>query len=335
MNNSSVIQSRRLMIATVVLTTMSHGSVMLSQEPVSLSTTHSTTPSSKQNAAAHSAPTGNQNSAVADVLIGAGDLLQINLYGVPDFGQEVRVSGAGEITLPMVGQVYVRGLSTIQAESLINKRLKDDGLFNNPQISVLDREFATQGISILGEVQKPGIYPVLGPRKLFDVISAAGGMAPHAGRDILISHRLSPQSMQTVTLTDDFKRSMDANVDVFPGDTVVVSKAGVVYVVGDVRLPGGFLMDKDKELTVLQALALAQGAAPAASLGHSKVIHRTPTGVVETALDLKAILGGKAEDIRVHADDILFIPHNARKEGTRIAVQTILQTAAGVAIYRF
>lgn len=267
--------------------------------------------------------------------IGDGDLLQITIYGVQDFNVQVRVTGTGEISLPMIGSVLVRGLSTADAETKIAKLLRDGGYFNNPQVTVLAKELATQGISVLGEVTKPGIYPIMGPRKLFDLISAAGGTTPHAGRDILISHRQGSEAAKTVTFSDDPLKTMAANVDVFPGDTVVVSKAGIVYVVGDVRLPGGFIMDKDKALTVLQALALAQGASGAANLNQSKLIRRTPTGVVEMPIQLAKILAGKGEDIAVRADDILFVPHNAFKEAATKGLSTILQTVSGVAIYRF
>ena len=276
-----------------------------------------------------------QIASVADVLIGEGDLLQVSLYGVPDFNEQVRVNSAGEITLPMVGQVEVRGLSPTRAGELIGKLLKDGNFYNNPQVTVLEKELATQGISVLGEVQKPGVYPILGPRKLFDLISAAGGTTPKAGRDITVTPRSNPQKLQTVTLSDDPQKSMTANIDVYPGDTVVVSKAGVIYVVGDVRLPGGFVIERDKDLTVLQALALAQGATTYADLNRSKVIHKTPKGVQETPILLKKILSGKAEDPKLQADDILFVPHNSTKEATRRGVDTILQTAAGMAIYRF
>jgi polysaccharide export outer membrane protein len=276
-----------------------------------------------------------QTAAVADVLIGEGDLLQVSLYGVPDFNEQVRVSSTGEITLPMVGQVEVRGLSPNRAGEVISKLLKDGDFYVNPQVTVLERELATQGISVLGEVQKPGVYPILGPRKLFDLISAAGGTTPKAGSDITISPRTNPQKLQTVTLSDDPHKSMMANIDVYPGDTVVVSKAGVIYVVGDVRLPGGFVIDRDKDLTVLQALALAQGANNYADLNRSRLIHKTPKGAQETPVLLKKILAGKAEDPKLQADDILFIPHNSTKEATRKGLDSILQTATGLAIYRF
>jgi len=271
---------------------------------------------------------------LADLLIGEGDLLQISLYGVPDFKQDVRVDSNGEISLPMIGSVKVQGLSTRQAEQIIEKDLKDEGYYNNPQVTVLQQEFSSQGISVLGEVTKPGVYPALIERKLFDMISMAGGTTPKAGRDILITHRSQPDQVQTVTFSAKPGKQMEANVDVFPGDTIVVTKAPIVYVIGDVRLPGGFVVDKNNGLTILQALALAQGATGTAKLNNSKLIHKTDGGPKETPIYLKKILDGKAEDLKLQADDILFVPHSVEK-GTVQGITGIMQTVAGAAVYHY
>src|SRR6266478_8143114 len=177
-----------------------------------------------------------------ELMIGAGDLLEISLYGMPDFKTDVRFSSGGEISLPMLGTVAVAGFSVEQAETLIERKLSEKGLFNDPHVTVFEKEYATQGISLLGEVQRPGIYPLLGSRKLYDAISAAGGTTPKAGRYVLITRRNDPQHSVRVPLLTGAPESMENNVTVEPGDTILVSKAGVVYVVGDVRLPGGFVM---------------------------------------------------------------------------------------------
>ena len=247
------------------------------------------------------------------LVIGEGDLLQISLYGVPDFNEHVRVESSGEVSLPMIGTVKVIGLSTEQAERVIEKELKDKGLYNNPQVTVLQQEFGGQGISVLGEVQKPGVYPVLTPRKLFDLLSAAGGTTPKAGPDILLIHRDQPNNVQKITLSSEPDKKRDANVDVFPGDTIVVTKAPIVYVVGDVKLPGGFIIDKTNGLTVLQALALAQGANSTAKLDSSRLIRKTGEGPKETPIYVKRILEGKAKDVKLEADDILFVPPSVSK----------------------
>src|SRR5258708_7403484 len=219
-----------------------------------------------------------------DLLIGAGDLLEVSLYGMADFKTDVRVNSGGEISLPMLGTVAVSGLSVEQAEVLIERQLSQKRLFNDPHVTVFQKEYATQGISVLGEVQKPGIYPLLGSRKLYDVISAAGGTTPKAGRYVLITRRNDPEHSIRVPLLTGAPDSMENNVAVEPGDTVVVSKAGVGYVVGEGHPPGGFFMEKGKEITAVKALSVVQGTYPNAAFVAGNLYRKTPEGPQEAPL---------------------------------------------------
>lgn len=274
-----------------------------------------------------------QTANAEQVLIGNGDLIEITLFGAPDFSRQVRVSDGGEISLPLIGAIKVSGLSVTEAEQLVQRRLVDGGFFNDPQVSIFEREYATQGVSVLGEVQKPGVYPLLGARTLFDVISAAGGTTPKAGKTAIVTHRDRPDQPKTIALPyDEAGLSQGNNIRIAPGDTVVVSKAGIVYVVGDVRQPSGFVMD-NPQLTVLQLIALAQGANPTASLDHTKLIRKTENGMTEIPVSVKKIMESKAPDVRLQADDILFVPSSAAKSGTKRGLEAILQAATGVAIY--
>lgn len=278
-------------------------------------------------------PTPNQSDA-ADLVVGSGDLLQVSVYGAQDFDKlEVRVDDNGNISLPLIGQVKVSGLTIHEAATVVQKKLADGGFFNDPQVSIMAKEYATQGISVLGEVQKPGIYPLLGPRSLFDAISAAGGTTPKAGNTVTITHRGRPQQPETVQLTYGGEgKPSTSNVPVLPGDTVVVSKAGVVYVVGDVRLPSGIIMDNAK-LTVLQAIAMAQGTNPTAALNSAKLIRNSGTDRKEIPLPLKDILSAKAPDMPVQADDIIFVPASVGKSVAKRSLEAIVQAATGIAIY--
>jgi len=280
------------------------------------------------------ADTARNAGSAPELLIGAGDLIEVSLYGVPDFKTDVRVNSAGEISLPMLGTVAVGGLSVEQAGLLIERKLTQKGLFNDPHVTVFEREYATQGISVLGEVQKPGIYPLLGSRKLFDAISAAGGTTPKAGRYVLVTRRDDPQHPVRVPLSTGAPESMENNVSVEPGDTIVVSKAGIVYVVGDVRQPGGFVMENGKDITVLQAIALAQGIGPNAALNGAKLVRKTPGGPKEVPLALKKILSAKAPDPQLQADDIVFVPDSAGKGAFKRGAEAALQAATGIAIWR-
>jgi polysaccharide biosynthesis/export protein len=265
--------------------------------------------------------------------IAAGDLLKVSVLGAPESDQEVRVAADGNIFLNFVGAVPVAGLTTTQAQTVITKKLVAGGFFTDPQVSVFAKEYATQGVSVLGQVQKPGVYPLLGKRSLFDVLSLAGGTTEKAGKLVSITHRDDPQKPTTVALSNDAAESVHSNVEVFPGDTVVVSTAGVVYVVGDVVKPSGMTMG-NAGMTVLQAIAVAAGTSPTAASNKSKLIRIGPDGQrQEIPLPLKDMLASKAPDVRLQAEDIIFVPNSAAKSAGRRTLEAIVQSATGLAIY--
>ena len=268
-----------------------------------------------------------------ETVIGSGDLLRVSVFGVSTFDEEVRVSGRGDISLPLIGDVHVAGLNIDEAQSLIRRKLIDGNFMVHPEVSVFEKEYATQGVAVLGEVQKPGVYPLLGPHHLFDVLSFAGGMTPKAGPEVTITHHDRPDQLHTVTLAGDVAKSNAANVEILPGDTVAVSKAGIVYVVGDVKSPAGVVMVNGSEMTVVKAIAMAGGANPTAALNGGKIIRRTPQGPQEIPIQLKQILAAKAADPKLEAEDIVFVPSNTAKGAAKRGLEAILQTAVGVAIY--
>jgi polysaccharide export outer membrane protein len=265
-------------------------------------------------------------------VVGIGDLLKVSVLGAPDSDQEVRVGADGTVVLNFIGAVPIAGQTTAEAQAAIAKKLIAGGFFTEPQVSVFTKEYVTQGVSVMGEVQKPGVYPVLGARKLFDVLSLAGGTTPKAGKVISITHRDTPQAPASVSLSNDASESVQSNVDIYPGDTIVVSKAGLVYVVGDVHRPSGVPMD-NTTMTVLQAIAMAEGTNTTAALNKAKLIRRSSGVPQEIPLPLKDMLASKVPDVRLQAEDIVFVPtSNAKKAGVR-TLEAIIQTATGVAMY--
>ena len=280
-----------------------------------------------------SAPSTTEQSGVSLLTIGGGDLLKVSVFGAPESDQEVRVDQDGNLSLNFIGSVHVAGLTANAAQDLIAKKLVAGGFYAQPQVSIFVKEYATQGISVMGEVQHPGVYPILGARRLFDVISLAGGTGPKAGRVVSISHRDHPESPRSVMLSNDAMESAKSNIEVFPGDTVVVSRAGVVYVVGDVHKPSGVIMDNGTDMTVLQAIAMAEGTNPTAKLNNAKLIRTTATGRQELPLALKDMLSSKVPDLRLQAEDIIFVPTSAAKSAGRRTMEAIIQSATGLAVY--
>lgn len=244
--------------------------------------------------------------------LGAGDLIDLNVYGVPDLSTKARIGNSGDVYLPLIDYVHIADLTVDEAQELIQKRLEDGGFLRNPHVSIFVSESTSQAVNMMGEVQRPGAYPVIGDRRLFDLISAAGGLTERAGGVVTIIHRQTPAQKVELHLPANLAEDTASNVEIIPGDTVFVSRAGIVYVVGDVARPSGFMIE-DNTLTVLKVLALAGGGTRTASLNGSKILRQTENGVKEIPVPLKKILHAKAPDIAMVKGDLLFVPSSAGK----------------------
>lgn len=263
--------------------------------------------------------------------LGAGDLIEVSVYNVAELTAKARVSSGGDVYLPLIDSVNVGGLTVEEAEGVIQKRLSDGGFVKNPHVSVFVNEYASQGASVLGEVSRPGVYRVLGQQRLFDLISAAGGLTEKAGRSITVMPRGQPDKAITLPLSRNVNDNPGSNIPVYAGDTIIVRKADVVYVVGDVGRPSGFLMDSE-HLTVLQAIALAGGLTRTANLGGARIIRKGPAGMTETPVQLKKILRAQAPDMPMQANDILFVPTSAAKALAGRTLEAAMQAATAVSI---
>ncbi len=272
-----------------------------------------------------SEPKGTDDS---DLMIGRGDLLDITMFGT-DFHQEARVSSSGDISLPLIGSVRVGGLTPETSKKLIHDKFVQGHFYKDPQISILVKEYSSGGVHILGEVQKPGFYPLTNIRTLPQAISVAGGFTPKAGKVVTITNPDRPQRTLTLTLSQEPQQTAQ---ELMSGDTIDVSKAGIVYVVGEVHLPSGIVMEHG-DLTVLQAIAMAQGTNTTASLAHAKLIRRTVDGPQEIPLSLKKILAAKAPDIKLEPDDIVFVPSSLSRNAGKRGLETALQLATGILIW--
>lgn len=265
--------------------------------------------------------------------IGAGDLLEMTIFDTPELSGKLRVSNGGDILLPLVGSLHVAGLKAEEAQNLIRQKFVDGGFLKDPQVTVFIAEYATQGVSVLGEVKNPGIYPAFGSHHLLDYISAAQGLTPLAGTSVTVTHASQAGDPQHVKMTAGATPKPENNPEILPGDTIFVERTGIVYVVGDVARPGGFPMDHDEQLTILQAVALAQGTNSTAAKGSAKLIRTTSQGRQEIPVNLKKILTAKATDLAMQDNDILFVPSSAAK-GAMKTFESALPAAAGASVYR-
>lgn len=268
----------------------------------------------------------------ASIRLGSGDLVEISVYDVPDLSTKNRVNETGDLDLPLINTVHVEGLTVSEAEQVIEKRLQEGGFVRDPHVQVFVDEYTSDAASLLGEVARPGVYPVLGEQSLFNMISAAGGLSDRAGKSITITHRDRPDKPETVVISHNLEDHPESNVAVYAGDTIMVRRADVIYVVGEVSRPSGFLMDNNNHLTVLQAIALAGGTDSNAKLNGARILRKGPDGVSEIPVQLKKLLEAKSSDIPLQAEDILFVPTSARKIlGSRTA-EAALQMATAVSI---
>ena len=267
----------------------------------------------------------NQHVANTSLQLGVGDLVEMSVYGVPELATKTRIASNGDMYCPLIGYTHVAGLTAEEAQKLIETRLAD--FVKSPHVSVFVTEYASEGASVLGAVMRPGVYPVLGQQHLFDLISAAGGLNERAGRSLSVTHRSDPDKAITIDITRNLQDNPDTNIAVFPGDTIIVRKADIVYVVGDVAKPSGLMMEAGN-LTVLQAVALAGGTTRTAKLSGAKILRKGPGGgMTETPVELKKILQAKAPDLQLQPDDILVVPSSTGKVIAGATLQAALQAA--------
>jgi polysaccharide export outer membrane protein len=269
------------------------------------------------------------------LLIGPGDMLHIQVFDTPELEQHARVTDAGELPLLMGGDVKVDRLTPAAAARSIERALIDGHFLLRPRVAVTVEEYATQKVSVLGEVKTPGAYAIQTPRSVLDVLTLAGGLTELADRKMLIERRGTGEKVPYFD-SNDAKAALNTSVRINPGDTLVVPKAGIVYVLGDVKQPGGYTMtNNEAQLSVLQLVARAGGTNNSAVPAHTHLMRKTSeNGYTEISVQLSDMQKGKQPDQFLQAGDILYIPfsylRNFALQGSGLAA-----SAASAAIYRF
>ncbi|HYK34997.1 polysaccharide biosynthesis/export family protein [Alloacidobacterium sp.] len=275
-----------------------------------------------------------QRSAAPNIAIGAGDLLNIVVFDTPELTTSVRVTQDGDVNLPVLGMMKLAGLNTIEAARKIEDELRSRHLILEPHVTVFITEYASQGATVMGEVRTPGAYPTLGTRRLLDMLSVAGGLQTTAGKTVSIVHRDDPQHPVTIPLqSGSATMYAQENPIILPGDTIVVAKAGVVYVIGDVLKPGGFLIDNNTPISLMQSLSLAGGWDKTAALSKTKLIRKTSEGREEIDLDLKHVAYGSQADMSVQDGDIIFVPSSVSKTMTYRGIEAAISLTSSLLLY--
>jgi polysaccharide export outer membrane protein len=249
-------------------------------------------------------------SAQESLLIGPGDQLHILVLDTPELEQHPRVTDAGQIPVVGIGNVSVGGLTPEQAAVKIQDALISAHYMNHPAVTVTVDQYATQTISVLGQVKLPGVFPITAPRSVLDAIALGGGLTDLADRHITIQRRDRSIPPVTYNLSNNADVALKDQVVVYPGDIVLVPHAGIAYVLGDVNRPGGIVMQNNhSQLTAIQAISLAGGTQTSAVPSHAKLLRRTPDGgYQEIAMNFSRIQKGKDPDVLLQPDDAIYIP---------------------------
>jgi polysaccharide export outer membrane protein len=269
------------------------------------------------------------------LLIAPGDLLHIHVADTPEMDEDARVTDQGMVPVVGIGDVKVAGLTPGAAARVVHDKLIDCHYLNHPQVSINVGEFATQLVSVIGEVKTSGAYPIATPRPILDVLALAGGLTPEADRHILIERHGDQQHPLGYYVSNDATQAIEQQVMVNPGDTIIVSRAGIVYILGDVNRPGGYVMsNNESQLTLLQGLALAGGVTRAAKQGHARLIRKKPGGgFADTELSVGDIQKGKQPDLALLPGDVLYLPFSFARNFATTGASAVAASTAGAAIY--
>jgi polysaccharide biosynthesis/export protein len=270
--------------------------------------------------------------------IGPNDLLSVSVYGAPELTRTVRVSPEGVIRIPMLKtMIAADGKFPGELESVIAAALSREQILIDPVVTVTVAEYVSRPISVMGSVKQPLTFQAFGQVTVLDALSRAGGLSPDAGSEILLSRSQSGPDGKPTTLVQRIpvKQLIDAadpqlNHALHGGEEIRVPEASKIFVVGNVKKPGAFVMRDADDTSVLKMLAMSEGLLPFAT--NEAYIYRregAENGRNEISIPLQKIIERKAPDVALLPNDVLYIPDNKRKRMTMTMVDRIATFGAG------
>lgn len=269
----------------------------------------------------------------AQLKLAPGFLVSLEVLDDPDYSGTFRIDQNGDLALPILGAVHVGGETASDARVQIQKLLLDRQLMRNPQVNLDILQYSLPQVTILGEVTSPGRYPLIVPRKLIDVLALAGGTLPAAGDEVTITPADSQAKPRLIHYSQATNASEVENILVQPGDTIQVKRAGIVYVLGAVTRPGGYIMQEEGNLTLLQAISMANGTTLPASVKTIYVLRKNPDGTeVDIAIPYSKLTHGKRPDVALSAQDVVYVP-TSKVKAVLINGAGILAATASASIY--
>jgi polysaccharide export outer membrane protein len=286
-----------------------------------------------------------------DVYLWHDDLITVHLFGSSEYGPTTRVGLDGTIQLPLVGSVQVEGLTLHQAQDLIAQKLVSAGMYRDPQVSIQIMESPNQTATVIGELH--GLVAIIGERRLYDVLAAVGGGGgfssttttvvvgggglPATASHVITINRPGVAQPITVDMGTDPAKSTEANIPIFPRDTIVVSRVGVVYLLGAFKTQGAVPLSQNSPMTLMKVAALTGGTGFEGKQGDLRIIRSVGTGRQVVRVDLKKIINGQAPDPVLQPEDIVFLPSSSMKAaiknggiGTLLGIVSILLVSSGI-----
>jgi polysaccharide biosynthesis/export protein len=277
-----------------------------------------------------------------DIYLGREDLLTVRIYGSTDYTPTVRVGIDGSIQLPLVGSLQVEGLTLHQAQDLIAHKLIAAGMYRDPQVSIQITESPNQIATVIGEIH--GIVPIMGERRLYDVLAAASGGGlpnttttvvvggtglPTTASHIITINRFGQKDPITVDLGTDPAKSVAANIPIFPRDTIIVPRVGVVYVLGAFKIQGAIPLQQNSPMTLMKVAALAGGPGFEGQESDLRIIRSIGVDRQVVRVDIRKVIQGKAPDPVLQPEDIVFLPTNPMKAAIKSGgISTLLGIAS-------
>ena len=262
------------------------------------------------------------NPGPRDFQLTQGDLIEIKIFGQTEYAPAVRISSDGNVLLPLIGIVSLNHLTVTAAENLIAEKLSAAGMFKDPQVSIQVTDGPNASVTVVGEAH--GVIPVIGSRRLLDVLAASGGIPITASHVVTINRPGQPEPL-VIDLGTDPAHSAFADVPVFPGDTVVVARIGVVYLLGSFKNQGVVPLTTNTPLTLMQAAALGGGVSFDAKYSDLRVIRTIGDQRTVVKLNMMDVMHGKAPDPILQANDIIYMPNSFIKSSlTNGSLNTVL-----------
>jgi polysaccharide export outer membrane protein len=267
------------------------------------------------------------------LLINSGDLLEVQVFGTPELSGRLRVDQNGVLHLSLGGDLQVAGRTAQEVSDLIEGALRTKQIMLDPHVKVFVVEYVTQGVTVTGEVKRPGVYPLYGSVSLYEALSAAGGFTTTAGSSITIAHRFRGTAPTLINVTSPNYSAIQNTTMLTPGDTVVVAAADLVYVVGEVGKQGAVPLPYGQPLTVLKLLSLSAGLTQVSKGSKAAIVRQTSSDTVTTIdVDLPSILKSRAPNLVMQANDILVVPRSKLKEFLQIALPSITNAVSSSAV---